>query len=111
MRTHHPPSRAFRRAAPEGPRWLLGTVPVPRLRPALEAGRAPAALPHGRAAVTTIRSGALRAARRTPMPRAPRIARAQAVALARPETLDHRWTGWLTAAVAVALLAAGLLGL
>jgi hypothetical protein len=45
------------------------------------------------------------------MPRAPRIRRAQAVALARPELLEHRWNGWLTAAVAVALLAAGLLGL
>lgn len=45
------------------------------------------------------------------MPRAPRFPRAQAVALARPESLDRRWNGWITAAVAVALLAAGLLGL
>ncbi len=46
------------------------------------------------------------------MPPAPRIPRAQVIALSRPEPLDAHvpWREWLAAAVALALLAGGLLG-
>jgi hypothetical protein len=44
------------------------------------------------------------------MPPAPRIPRAQVIALSRPEPLDARWREWLAVAVALALLAGGLLG-
>lgn len=44
------------------------------------------------------------------MPPAPRIPRARVIALSRPDPLDAPWREWLAVAVAVALLAGGLLG-
>ncbi len=44
------------------------------------------------------------------MPRAPRIPRAQVIALSRPAPIEVPWREWAAIAVALLLLGAGLLG-
>ncbi len=44
------------------------------------------------------------------MPRAPRIPRAQVIALSHPEPIVLPWREWAAVAIALLLLGAGLLG-